>query len=395
VIKLNEGNIQFKHTPRDVSTEKSFFKGKRPWSKIKDSILGQYMTPYLRKVALLGKKIILIDAFAGPGEFQEEGLPGSPLIMCRAAEQHVPSQYLGIFVNCYKEHHRQLSSVLSSFIEHKKAILIRGTAQILLEDVINNLEDKTVFLYLDPFGLKDCEFSMIEPFLRRDKSYSTEIVINLSVPTMHRLSTCRAVAEGRADTPQIRAFHARLSAVLGGEYWKEYLWDEMIPAEVRAEKVMRIYRELILGLDKAGGFSGSCPVREREGKVIKYYVTFYSRHQDAMFLMNDIMCRAYQQRMHEAATNGTLFENTNWKDTRDISKLEDIIFFAAKERPKKSRKDLWLDIIQIHFMQFLEGEYKKTVKKLVKRKILLFEDVRGTRRLNDDSKLYLSSNIRN
>lgn len=31
------------------SMESGFFKGKRPWSKIKDRILGQYMPPYLAK----------------------------------------------------------------------------------------------------------------------------------------------------------------------------------------------------------------------------------------------------------------------------------------------------------------------------------------------------------
>ena len=31
-----------------------FFTGKRPWSKIKDQILSQYMPAYLSKVAKLG-----------------------------------------------------------------------------------------------------------------------------------------------------------------------------------------------------------------------------------------------------------------------------------------------------------------------------------------------------
>lgn len=75
-----------------------FFKGKRPWSKIKDKVLGGYMPAYLRKVAKLQKPILLIDAYAGPGVFAD-GLPGSPLIMCKAAEEHVKNQYQALFVN--------------------------------------------------------------------------------------------------------------------------------------------------------------------------------------------------------------------------------------------------------------------------------------------------------
>lgn len=37
------------------SMEAGFFKGKRPWPKIKNQILGQYMPPHLAKVATLGK----------------------------------------------------------------------------------------------------------------------------------------------------------------------------------------------------------------------------------------------------------------------------------------------------------------------------------------------------
>ncbi len=42
-----------------------FFEGKRLWSKIKDEVLGNYMTPYLAKVNKRGQPILLIDGYAG------------------------------------------------------------------------------------------------------------------------------------------------------------------------------------------------------------------------------------------------------------------------------------------------------------------------------------------
>ncbi|MCB7130319.1 MAG: three-Cys-motif partner protein TcmP, partial [Candidatus Brocadiales bacterium] len=202
----------------------SFFRGKRPWSNIKDQVLGSYMPPYLSKVAKLNKPILIVDAFAGPGKF-EDSSPGSPLIICQAAEKHARDQYLAIFVNREKEDHEKLSSVLRAFIDQEKVISIYGPAESLLAEVHQILTDQTVFLYIDPFGLKGCEFSLLEPFIMRDKVHSTEIVINLSVPTIHRLAACKAVAAGRKDLKQIRGFNRRLTQVLGGDYWQEIMWN--------------------------------------------------------------------------------------------------------------------------------------------------------------------------
>ena len=268
-------------------------------------------------------------------------------------------------------------------------IPIHGTADALLTKVSDVLVDHTVFLYLDPFGLKGCDFSIMEPFLKRDRAFSTEIVVNLSIPIMYRLAARHAVAEGRSNDSKIRAFHEQLTKVLGGDYWKEILWDDSMDSEKKAVNVMAEYRNKMLGLEEPRAFSGSCPVRERIGRRIKYYVTFYSRHPDAMLLMNDAMCSAYHQRMHEAWSEGTLFDSLNWQENRNIKKLENIILRAAREAPYRSRLELWVDIVQKNFMQYTASEYRNTVKNLEKNESLAFQDVKGTGRLNDQAQLYI------
>ena len=370
------------------TTEATFFKGKRPWSKIKDRVLDQYLPRYVAKVATLQHPIILIDAFAGPGRF-EDGSEGSPLLFCRVAEERAPGQCQAIFVNRSKEHHERLCQALAEFIRRGIAVPFFGTAEELLTRVRAVLQDHTVFLYLDPFGLKGCEFSVIEPFLQREKKYSTEIVINLSIPTMYRLAAGKAVAAGRTETPHIRRFHDRLTRVLGGHYWKKILLDAAKEPERKANEVMSLYREKIIGTEKKKTFTGSCPVQEREGAAIKYYITFYSRHPDAMLLMNDAMCTAYHERIHEAATDGTFFAGTDWRGTRDDRGIRKIILEAVTRKSMVRRIDLWLDIIQQNFMRFTASEYIKSVRKLVMEKRLDFKDVRGTGRLNDEARLFL------
>src|SRR6266536_6228100 len=77
----NTGTVTAKNP---TQTEISFFDAKRSWSVIKDRVLGNYMRPYLTKVRLLGRPIILVDCFAGEGKFGDDQ-PGSPLIMCEMA----------------------------------------------------------------------------------------------------------------------------------------------------------------------------------------------------------------------------------------------------------------------------------------------------------------------
>ena len=60
--------------------ESEFFKGKRPWARIKDKVIGDYLVPYLNKVSKLKRTIVIVDAFAGQGIF-EDGSKGSPIII--------------------------------------------------------------------------------------------------------------------------------------------------------------------------------------------------------------------------------------------------------------------------------------------------------------------------
>ncbi len=53
----------------------SFFDGKREWSEVKDQVLAHYIEAYLKKVKMLNKPILLIDAFAVQGKFGD-GKPG-------------------------------------------------------------------------------------------------------------------------------------------------------------------------------------------------------------------------------------------------------------------------------------------------------------------------------
>src|SRR5437879_13112919 len=87
------------------------FVGKRPWSLIKDYVLSSYILAYVSKVKGLGRPIVLIDGYAGPGVFAD-GQEGSPLIICSAAEKFAKGHYSAHFFNIKREHHEKLGSII-------------------------------------------------------------------------------------------------------------------------------------------------------------------------------------------------------------------------------------------------------------------------------------------
>jgi hypothetical protein len=82
-----------------------------------------------------------------------------------------------------------------------------------LKTVVPLLSNQSVFLYLDPFGLAG-DFAAIEPFLKRPKQYSTEILVNLQAPVHHRLAARDALRSGTGDPQQIATWHNTLTRAL-------------------------------------------------------------------------------------------------------------------------------------------------------------------------------------
>src|SRR5258708_3063610 len=137
-----------------------FFDEKRPWSKIKDEILKNYLAPYLAKVNTRGQSILLIDGYAGPGIY-EDGSYGSPIILCERAEILAKDNYHAILVNKKKKYHNTLSREIQQRGWSNLADARLGDTQLVLREIPPMLKDQTVFLYLDPFGPKGCDFNLL------------------------------------------------------------------------------------------------------------------------------------------------------------------------------------------------------------------------------------------
>ncbi len=89
-----------------------FFDRKRPWSHIKDTVLVEYLGPYLHKVTrAVGERVVLVDGFAGPGRFKD-GSPGSPLLMLDVADRNTPGECVAVFANVDAAYHAELKAAV-------------------------------------------------------------------------------------------------------------------------------------------------------------------------------------------------------------------------------------------------------------------------------------------
>lgn len=350
------------------------------------------MPPYLAKVVRLGQDIVLVDAFAGPG-LMSGGRHGSPLIICDAAEKFASGQYRAYFFNNDPNHHEQLSAMLRER-GYTSALPIFGDAIEQLNRVIEQVGERTLFIYIDPYGLS-CEFDVLSPLLSRNRNYSTEILINLPMPITHRLGSRSAIQSERADDRLIQSYHAKLTRVFGGDYWKDVLLQsEFDTAKDREKRLIQLYRQK---LSSSGylKYTGACPVRETTDSATKYFMVFASRHPDSMLLFNDEMCKSYNQYMHEQDMQDTLFATLTWQDWRDPLELQDIILNRVRAKNDATRRELWLEIVEDHFMHFTSSEYNAAVRNLRQtRQIECFHsdstgDLRPATRINDDTILRL------
>jgi len=365
--------------------ESSFFTEKRPWSRIKDRVLGTYLPPYLKKVSRLGSRIVIIDCFAGAGKFSD-GTAGSPLIICQQIAQHAAGNAVAYFVNKGSGHHRALSRTLERFTKAGFAHPILGNSEGFLHEISKQITEQTVFVYLDPFGLKGCGFDSIRPLLERGTRFSTELLVNLNMPALHRLAAVRSVSHGSSASDIVRGFHSTLDGVLGTKEWRDVMWDDRIAPADKEEHIVAAYKQR---LAKYLRYVCSCPVREADGTRVKYHIVFASRHVDALLLMNDIMLDAYNEHTFDAALQKMpLFADSqlDWKDSRhgERETLKGVIRHIVEEQPGKTRSEVWQHVVLRHFMQFRETEFRQVVAEQVERGVLECPTPRRGNRLNDN-----------
>ena len=378
---------------------KDFFEKKRPWSKYKDLILGYYLEPYLPKVDKLRKPILIVDCFAGPGQFKD-GSPGSPLIICRAIKKWSDKgvRVSGIFIEADDALFSRLQSSLQQYGPLAKPRL--GTFELQLPELAALAKSNSVFLYVDPYSVDNLRFAEMRRVYEQIQkaAASVEVLMNFNAAIFMRwgLAALKRRAENTnfdflidfpkddddefvgvpddlMNGPEITA----LNAIAGGDYWQEIALDPADTFSGKLERFMTEYQKLMSSSFK---WVGSCAIKSRiDDHVPKYYLVYATRSHHGIELMNEAMCKARSEFLKNELP---LFSQDTPFEEFDIQKLCADVVALAKERTVFTRGELRLEGMKQFFGMYAAKDYNRAVKALLEGTRLFSKT--GKHRINDE-----------
>jgi three-Cys-motif partner protein len=369
-----------------------FFATKRPWSRYKDAILRYYLEPYIPKVAKLRKPILVVDGFAGRGQFGD-GEPGSPLIICntvqswRARGKHISVELIEADAITLA----QLEQVTKSYREF--TVVKQGRFEVCVSELAARAKSVSMFLYLDPYTVKSLNYSRMKAVYNQiSDGASVEVLMNFNVATFMRwalaaLKRGDAVppeayedeADYQADDPKERLEIATLNAIAGGDYWIGIANSEA-PFATKLDLFTKDYCERL-----RESFQHVCsyPVKEKyQHRVPKYMLIYATRSPDGLSLMNDSMCKARRDFLTAEFNSDTLFDLTPPTEQLDSAAIRRDVLEVLERKGRMSRGNLAFEVLSTSFCRCLEGEIKQEIGQLLK-SAKIFSST-GKVRINDD-----------
>lgn len=154
-----------------------------PHTRGKHLVLENYLQAWLPIMTRWNGRVLFIDAFAGPGEY-ECGEWGSPVIALQAlinhnAKRRMTSEINYLFIEKEKERSDYLGEVLEELEEQLSPNcnyeVINSTFDETLASVLDSIEEQRTrlapaFVMIDPFGVSETPMSTIGRILQNPKS---------------------------------------------------------------------------------------------------------------------------------------------------------------------------------------------------------------------------------
>lgn len=357
-----------------MSNTNEFFKEKKRWSIYKDKILGLYLKPYFQKIMRNPYKTIYIDGFAGKGKF-EDGSEGSPLIVNKIIKEVEESSrtkekmIFPIFIE------KKYASELENALQDKTCKVFGCDYKSKSNEILDKAKSFNVFMYVDPFGIKDLDFSIFEK-LSQNKN-SVELLLNLNSFGFIRegcrlLNTTTDVeleeSAGKYDEDKEINNINNMNRIANGEEWQEIILKKktgVINAKTAEEMFTALYVEKLGELFK---YVFSISIRTGDDLVPKYQMIFATNHIQGALIMADNMIKCDID-MSSANKNGqqSFFDYDFTKN--DIKK--DILSIVKKNNIIDA-KQLCLELYRTGKL-YLQSDIKNALKELSNSNLVLID----------------------
>lgn len=363
-----------------------FFKEKKPWSEVKDQLLGCYFKPYVQKILHTYKPLVYVDCFAGKGKF-EDGNPGSPLIA------------LDIIKECLTATTMEAPDISATFIDlnyaddltenlkrYPNVVIVDGKYEDHIKEILKDKRGSNVFLYIDPYGIKALRCSMFDGFADGQFN-SIELLINLNSFGFVR-EACNALgAKYVVDDPTIFDDLVEyeptkmtasdksvrdLNEIAGGDYWQAIIEDYKIGRIDGYQAEEYFAEQYCQRLMDSFTYVLNMPLRIKRGQRPKYRMIHATNHRDGCLLMVDNICNRWEA-WQNVQSGGQMSFFTEDPNNHTVTP-EDIERYTIEHFQQCKNWTSLHDALAIFFMKYgplcSTGSVKKVLKDLEKEGML-------------------------
>lgn len=379
-FKFKQSEVYFNTNGVNHMAKKNddFFKEKKPWSEVKDELLGCYFKPYVSKILHTYRPLVYVDCFAGKGKF-EDGKPGSPLIA------------LDIINECIEKTKMEQVRVKTNFIDlnyadelqaklckYPNVNIISGKYEEQITNLLSNKNGWNVFLYIDPYGIKALQCSFFDDFAK-GRFKSIELLINMNSFGFIR-EACHALGTSfddvtifddlvEYDSTKLDATDksiTKLTEIAGGDYWKALIEDYK-KHKIDGYEAEALFAEQYCNrLKQSYSYVLNMPLRIKRGQRPKYRLIHATNHRDGCLLMVDNIYNRWQA-LQDIQNSGqqTLWEENCDNQTIDEQNIEQkVIEHFSKYISLASLYDVLADFFIKNGAICSTGDVKKFVKRL-------------------------------
>lgn len=292
----------------------------QPHTAAKHTILKKYLQAWMPIMTLgwnYNKRAVIIDGFAGPGEY-DKGEDGSPIIILKEAISYLSSfpdlkpQLRFIFIEQDINRYQNLKKKVSELFDNQEIMdnslfvpfdydfmriyLINEKFEEFLSVFLEQMDGKMApcFAFIDPFGFKDTPYYLIEKLAENSGS---EVFINFMYEDINRFL--------KLDSLQ-NHFHA----LFGTDKWKAILDNlSRYSSADRRYFLHKLYKEQ---LHEAGYNHVISFEMKNEKNATDYFLYYGTRHIKGLEKMKDAMWAvdnsgAYTFSDYEALSNQLRF----------------------------------------------------------------------------------------
>jgi three-Cys-motif partner protein len=311
----------------------------------KHEILRRYLQAWLPIMTTYNERVLVIDGFAGPGEYKD-GNVGSPLIIINAFLEHNHAQIrqkevMFLFIEKEEKRYNHLKNLLEQQVRRRefpqKALynVFQGTFKETLADILRYLEDKQLtmapaFAFIDPFGYSHTPLSIIQGLMKHPKC---EVLVTFMYEEINRFLT--------ADYP---TKEQQYNELFGTPEWQRVAEEATSPLE-RRRRLHDLYRDQLINVVGAT-YVRSFQMRNKRNAT-DYFLFFGTKSLKGLLKMKQAMCRVDTTGTYEFSdfTNHNqllLFSQPNYlllkqmlldKFKGKIVSIQDIEHFVIAETP--------------------------------------------------------------